>query len=136
MYLISIFNIGRTLIIIYIGNLNNFITEQDCIQSCVSGRTKSFIDNSTVSASPESASSVISLGARGSQKIVRPSSFDIPKIPEKCNLGSSPRSCQDEIVRYYYDSLMRKCRPFITCPGSTENFPSKDSCMRECEASV
>ncbi|ODN06591.1 Kunitz-type protease inhibitor 2 [Orchesella cincta] len=122
------------------GNNNNFITEQDCLQSCSNHRpTKDFVDNTTVSVVPHLASpSFISLGhgQQRPQKIVSPSSFDVPRISEKCNLGSSTSSCPDEIVRYYYDSLMRKCRPFISCPGNTDNFPSKESCMRECELSI
>lgn len=122
-----------------LGNLNNFVTEQDCLQSCSQGTSTNFPSlNMTVITNPDPASSVISLGAPGfqNQKIVSPSSFDVAQISAKCNLGSTPRSCRDEIVRYYYDSLMKKCRPFITCPGSTDNFPSKESCMRECEASA
>ena len=120
------------------GNPNNFLTEQDCLTACVSSPTVTAPGSLTAgsaavssNSSPFAASLVLS-GPSNNRTVMQPHENT---IPDKCMQGNNPGPCQEEIIRYYYDTVMSKCRPFIYggCGGNSNNFQAKSACVEECE---
>lgn len=114
------------------GNQNNFLSEQDCQQSCV-GIDHSPGDNSSIGTHEVSSSTI----PRTQQLTLSGGNVNekLQKTPEICLLGNSPGPCEEEVVRYYFDTVMELCRPFIYggCLGNNNNFETKDSCRKKCE---
>jgi hypothetical protein len=114
------------------GNSNNFLNEEDCLSSCSEGvKDSTGALNATVA---HEGSPSVSLGQR---LTLTGSGIDetVKKLPDVCLLGNSPGPCDDEVVRYYYDTVMKRCRPFLYsgCLGNANNYVTKDDCKKECE---
>lgn len=128
---------GDTILCSWLGNANNFLREEECVNACMRENTEATEEQER---GPKASPSSLSL-----EDPFRPSppesggesssSGKVVKLPEKCLQGNSPGPCDAEVVRYYFDTLMRKCRPFIFggCLGNMNNFESKNACIKECE---
>lgn len=56
------------------------------------------------------------------------------RLPEKCFLNKERGPCDDYKLRFYFDSLHRKCRPFMFsgCEANENNFNSQEECYDAC----
>ncbi|CAG7830632.1 unnamed protein product [Allacma fusca] len=118
------------------GNSNNFLTEQDCTLACSTPPGPPTVPASGISAQSSSPQAQPAPTEIHGQFAAHHETYrDLQNIPEKCRQGNNPGPCQEEIVRYYFDSIMKKCRPFIYggCGGNSNNFQTKSLCAQECE---
>uniref|UniRef100_A0A2I9LP58 Kunitz-type serine protease inhibitor n=1 Tax=Centruroides hentzi TaxID=88313 RepID=A0A2I9LP58_9SCOR len=51
-----------------------------------------------------------------------------------CRLPAKKGSCDDRIVKWYYDFKNKTCEAFIYsgCDGNTNNFKNKHYCLKYC----
>ena len=53
-----------------------------------------------------------------------------------CTMEKMPGSCLSRVLRYFYDSEERRCRPFIYtgCDGNANNFLEFSDCTEACDS--
>ncbi|CAD5121248.1 DgyrCDS9780 [Dimorphilus gyrociliatus] len=58
----------------------------------------------------------------------------VPQLPEKCFLRKRRGPCSELTLRFYYDNLHSKCRPFMFggCDGNENNFQTQEECYQSC----
>lgn len=110
-----------------LGNENNFLTEMDCLRACNSQAVNA-ADNSSFAASV----AVAKVEPLSTHRLVSEE-----EIPEECFASNDPgesNCAMGELIKYFYDSYMKKCRPFVYtgCGGNRNNFVTLDECMEEC----
>ncbi|KAK9886678.1 hypothetical protein WA026_017598 [Henosepilachna vigintioctopunctata] len=93
------------------GNENNFLTQEQCQQRCISGIL---------------------------EPITTPApATEGPLLPEHCWAPSETGPCRAAMPRYFYDRNDGVCKNFIYggCKGNRNNFKSIDDCYRHCGGS-
>ena len=53
---------------------------------------------------------------------------------DPCTKPKIVGSCNEQRLRFYYDSSLQQCEPFIYsgCDGNENNFPSLNECSQTC----
>ncbi|XP_029475372.1 kunitz-type protease inhibitor 2 isoform X2 [Rhinatrema bivittatum] len=94
------------------GNLNNYLTEEDCIKMC-----NNF---------------------KNAENILAKQSTDDSSYQEYCTVKPETGPCRAAFPRYYYDMEEKICREFIYggCLGNKNNYLSENSCKDKCIAMV
>ncbi|KAJ7305057.1 hypothetical protein JRQ81_010855 [Phrynocephalus forsythii] len=136
------------------GNANNFLTKSRCIREC--GRLGSCQDKCNLPLEIGLCEAVFPHyyydtvtrqcqafmygGCRGNANNFLTKSECIRECgrlgscQDKCNLPLEIGRCKAAFERYYYDTVTRRCEPFIYggCGGNANNFLTNSECIREC----
>ncbi|XP_076032052.1 proteoglycan-like sulfated glycoprotein papilin isoform X2 [Oratosquilla oratoria] len=137
------------------GNNNNFLTESECMQRCIRGRSKDictlprssglcdetlprwYYDFSEYRCMPfyytgcdGNANRFIS---RGECEATCPGDEEITE--DVCTLPKSEGDCEEHEERWYFDIFDAHCKSFIYggCGGNRNNFKDVEGCQMSCE---
>ncbi|KAK4313128.1 hypothetical protein Pmani_015500 [Petrolisthes manimaculis] len=137
------------------GNGNNFLTENECMQQCVRGRSKDlctlpkasglcdetlprwYYDYSETRCMPfyytGCDGNVNRFITRGECEGVCPGDIKAP-AEEVCSLPNAPGDCDNYETRWYYDAVQGSCNTFVYggCGGNGNNFASASKCENYC----
>lgn len=111
-----------------LGNANNFMTLEDCHNSCASALML------TPKSVPDSERLPLKDVPRPSERIpIQPPS------PDKhffCKTPADPGNCSAKEKRFFYDPSRDRCMPFryTGCGGNENNFTSRKVCRKVCRA--
>ncbi|XP_021558853.1 tissue factor pathway inhibitor [Neomonachus schauinslandi] len=113
-----------------LGNQNNFESLDQCKQTCESLGNLTTLDVTNTVSPPDSVNndSITPQPTKG------PSFFEYHG-PSWCLTPADRGLCQANESRFYYNSVIGKCRPFkySGCGGNENNFISKKACLRTCK---
>nr|XP_020764134.1 tissue factor pathway inhibitor isoform X3 [Odocoileus virginianus texanus] len=124
------------------GNQNRFETLEECKQKCTRDYLKDMTE--TKATLPKvndfqvddhrtqvDAMNNASLTPQPSKE---PSIFEYYG-PSWCLTAADRGPCQANVTRFYYNSVIGKCRPFnySGCGGNENNFTTKKACLRACK---
>ncbi|KAL4662341.1 hypothetical protein H8957_014746 [Semnopithecus entellus] len=110
-----------------LGNMNNFETLEECKNTCEDGLDGFQVDNYGTQLSAVNNSQT-------PQSTKVPSFFEFHG-PSWCLAPADRGLCRANENRFYYNSVIGKCRPFkySGCGGNENNFTSKKECLRACK---
>uniref|UniRef100_A0A8C9KBV7 Tissue factor pathway inhibitor n=1 Tax=Panthera tigris altaica TaxID=74533 RepID=A0A8C9KBV7_PANTA len=104
-----------------LGNQNNFESLEECKNTC------------------EDAGNTLPLDSVNNDSFT-PQPTNVPSFfefygPSWCLTPADRGLCQANVSRFYYNSVIGKCRPFkySGCGGNENNFTSKNACLRTCK---
>ncbi|KAM9669524.1 tissue factor pathway inhibitor isoform 1-T1 [Dama dama] len=111
-----------------LGNLNNFESLEECKNTCEDTLNDFQVDDHRTQVD---ATNNASLTPQPSKE---PSIFEYYG-PSWCLTPADRGLCQANVTRFYYNSVIGKCRPFnySGCGGNENNFISKKACLRACQ---
>ncbi|XP_029789149.1 tissue factor pathway inhibitor [Suricata suricatta] len=140
-----------------LGNRNNFESLEECKNTCedpvmelqedIMNNTSlpeptdsiSPLDSVTNTLLPEPVNSTLPPGSVNNDSFT-PQPTNIPSFleyygPSWCLTPADRGLCQANVSRFYYNSVIGKCRPFnySGCGGNENNFTSKSECLRTCK---
>ncbi|XP_058567764.1 tissue factor pathway inhibitor [Neofelis nebulosa] len=141
-----------------LGNRNNFESLEECKNTCedaVNDNQLDMIVNNTLLSEttdsilplysttnmllPESVNSTLPLDSVNNDSFT-PQPTNVPSFfefygPSWCLTPADRGLCQANVSRFYYNSVIGKCRPFkySGCGGNENNFTSKNACLRTCK---
>ncbi|KAJ7303860.1 hypothetical protein JRQ81_011368 [Phrynocephalus forsythii] len=114
------------------GNLNNFLSEQDCHQACISvGDVKTTVapdQPAEETMTPTVIKAVSKSGRRTAPGDNRPGFQEFCAVPYKVG------RCRASFPRWYFDVETRTCKMFIYggCGGNRNNYLVKEHCLDKC----
>lgn len=110
-----------------LGNMNNFETLEECKNTCEDGLNGFQVDNYGTQLNAVNNSQT-------PQSTKVPSFFEFHG-PSWCLAPADRGLCRANENRFYYNSVIGKCRPFkySGCGGNENNFTSKRECLRACK---
>uniref|UniRef100_A0A8C6FKI8 Tissue factor pathway inhibitor n=1 Tax=Moschus moschiferus TaxID=68415 RepID=A0A8C6FKI8_MOSMO len=111
-----------------LGNLNNFESLQECKNTCEDTLNDFQVDDYRTQVDAVNKTSLTPQPSR------EPSSFEYYG-PSWCLTPADRGLCRANETRFYYNSLIGKCRPFkySGCGGNENNFTTKKACIRACK---
>ncbi|XP_008571211.1 PREDICTED: tissue factor pathway inhibitor [Galeopterus variegatus] len=111
-----------------LGNLNNFESLEECKNTCEDPLNDFQVDDHRTQLNTVNNDSLT------------PQPTKVPRIwefrgPSWCLTPADRGLCQANENRFYYNSIIGKCRPFkySGCGGNENNFTSKKECLRTCK---
>ncbi|XP_073927347.1 tissue factor pathway inhibitor isoform X2 [Castor canadensis] len=111
-----------------LGNLNNFESLEECKNTCEDPSNDSQVDVYQTRLDTVNNNSVT------------PEPTSVPSLweyhgPSWCLDPADRGLCHANETRFYYNSVIRKCRPFkySGCGGNENNFTSKRACVKACK---
>ncbi|XP_006864130.1 PREDICTED: tissue factor pathway inhibitor [Chrysochloris asiatica] len=111
-----------------LGNLNNFKSLEECKNTCEDALTELQVEDFR-----------IQLGAVNNNSLTTQPT-KVPEVfefhgPSWCLTPAERGLCQANVNRFYYNSNIGKCRPFLYsgCGGNENNFTSKKACLKTCK---
>ncbi|ELW66614.1 Tissue factor pathway inhibitor [Tupaia chinensis] len=113
-----------------LGNLNNFESLEECKNTCEDASNDFQVDDYR----PQ-----LDIGPVNNNTLTPPPT-KVPSIfeyygPSWCLTPADRGLCAANENRYYYNSIIGRCRPFkySGCGGNENNFTSKKACIRTCK---
>ncbi|KAH0631457.1 hypothetical protein JD844_005789 [Phrynosoma platyrhinos] len=112
------------------GNLNNFLSEQDCLQECATGGD---VEASVTPGWPAEETMSTTKATPRSGHHNEPGDYRVG-FKEFCAAPRAVGPCRAAFPRWYFDTETRTCKKFIYggCGGNKNNYIFEEHCLKQC----